>query len=170
MNDFSKVNSFAITKENTLLPYAESYDLAFVDPINSIVTMRYFGGVLYLADQGSNGTDVDQVFAVGLTDEGKTKVAAMAAVLEANAKALNEETTAAGTTAEITTKPEETTAAAEPEATTAEEPVTSAEAAAPEVTTAGTETKDSGCKSSAAALLPAVAILGCALTFKRRKH
>ena len=172
MNDFSKVNSFAITKENTLLPYAESYDLAFVDPINSIVTMRYCGGVLYLADQGSGASDVDQVFAVGLTDEGKTKVAAMAAILEANAKALNEETTAESTIHVIDppTQPEETTAAAEPEATTAEEPVTSAEAAAPEVTTAGTETKDGGCKSSAAALLPAVAILGCALTFKRRKH
>ena len=135
--------------------------------------MRYFGGVLYLADQGSGSGDLDQIFAVGLTDEGKTKVAATAAVLEANAKALNEETTAESTIQVIAppTQPEETTAAAEPEATTAPEEVTTAgDIAAPETTAAPTEKK--GCKSSAvaAAVIPTLAMLGCAPVFIRRKH
>ena len=173
MLDLSKVTSFAITEQNTVLPYPESYDLAYVDPINSIVTMRYYGGVLYLADQGSGSGDLDQIFAVGLTDEGKTKVAATAAVLEANAKALNEETTAESTihVIDIPTQPEETTAAAEPEATTAPEEVTTAgDIAAPETTAAPTEKK--GCKSSAvaAAVIPTLAMLGCAPVFIRRKH
>ncbi|MCQ2426799.1 MAG: hypothetical protein MJ137_00160 [Clostridia bacterium] len=164
-----KKASMTITENNIVLPYDEKYNLAFVDPINSIVGMRYHGGVLYLGDQGSGTSDQEQIFAIGLTDEGKATVKAAAAVLEGVAKALKDNvTTAAATTEAVTTAPAvtETTSPATDD-TSAPAESTASGTAAPEVTTASSSAEKKGCGSFAALSVIPAAVLGCAFIRRR---
>ena len=171
-NTLRQVATFNITTDNTVIPLDESLELMFKDPVNSLVTMRYTGGVLYIADQGANGSDLDQVFATGLTDEGKAEVKRAADVLTALGASL--QTTEEKTTAkaEVPDKTEPVTTAGGEQPTEPEDAGTTAEPSADVTTDApGTEpAKQEGGCSSAAALIPAAAMLALGFAVSKRRR
>ena len=142
-----------------------SCDSFFFDGVNSLVGVRVVNDVLYVGDQGSGNTGVDQIFMAPLTVVGQPIVDAFVAGISERLKKVE-------TTAPETTKAPVTTAAvteAEPQQT---EPATNA----PEVTDAPATSAEatepagkSGCGSSAAiGAVALVALLGSAIVIKRK--
>lgn len=142
-----------------------SCDSFFFDGVNSLVGVRVVNDVLYVGDQGSGNTGVDQIFMAPLTVVGQPIVDAFVAGISERLKKVEttapETTKAPVTTAPVTeAKPQQTEPATNaPEVTDA--PATSAEATEP----AG----KSGCGSSAAiGAVALVALLGSAIVIKRK--
>ena len=160
-----------VTVDNIVLPIDRD-DILVNAGVNSFCNASVVGDVLFLGDQGSGSSGIDQIFAVGLTPEAAAKV-------ESYAKGIHDRLALAYP--EKTEAPE-TTLAPETEAP-ATEPVTEApaetEAPAPAETEAPApaETKapeteapaaKGGCGSMIAGSAMIIALLGAAIVFKKK--
>lgn len=159
-----------VTADNTILPIDRD-DILISAGVNSFCNASVVGDVLFLGDQGSGASGLDQIFAVGLTSAAAAKVESYAkGIHDRLALAYPEKTEAPETTLAPETEAPATdpvTEAPETEAP-AVDPATEAPAQteAPEVTEA--PAAKSGCGSMIAGSALIVALLGAAIFFKKK--
>ena len=159
-----------VTADNTILPIDRD-DILINAGVNSFCNAAVVGDVLFLGDQGSGASGLDQIFAVGLTSAAAAKVESYAkGIHDRLALAYPEKTEAPETTLAPETEAPATdpvTEAPETEAP-AVDPATEAPAQtkAPEVTEA--PAAKSGCGSMIAGSALIVALLGAAIVFKKK--
>ncbi len=133
------------------------------DGVNSLIGMRVVNDVLYVGDQGSGSSGTDQIFMAPLTAAGKPTVDAFVAGISERLK--KQETTAPETSNAPDTSKEETEEQPDITSSKDDDKYTPPETNAPVTEPA----KKSGCGSSVAMGAAAlVAMLGCAVAFKKR--
>ena len=160
-----------VTADNTILPIDRD-DILLNTGVNSFCNASVVGDVLFLGDQGSGATGLDQIFAVGLTSAAAAKVESYAkGIHDRLALAYPEKTEAPETTLAPETEAPATDPVTEAEPETeapAADPATEAPAQteAPEVTEA--PAAKGGCGSMIAGAVAVVALLGTAIVFKKK--
>ena len=164
------VAQLEVTVDNIVLPIDRD-DILLNTGVNSFCNVAVVGDILFLGDQGSGATGLDQIFAVGLTSAAAAKVESYAkGIHDRLALAYPEKTEAPETTLAPETEAPATdpvTEAPETEAP-AVDPATEAPAQteAPEVTEA--PAAKGGCGSMIAGSALIVALLGAAIVFKKK--
>ncbi len=159
------VAQIEVTVDNIVLPIDRD-DILLNTGVNSFCNVAVVGDILFLGDQGSGASGLDQIFAAGLTADAAAKVATYSkGIYDRLAAAYPEKTEAPETT-----KAPETEPVTEP----VTEPATEAPAQteAPQQTEAPAQTEapeaKGGCGSMIAGSVAVVVLLGAAIVFKKK--
>ncbi len=164
------VANIEVTMDNIQLPIDRD-DILINGGVNSFCNVTVIDDVLFLGDQGSGASGLDQIFAAGLTTEAAAKVASWSqGIHDRLAVAYPEKTEAPETTKAPETEAPET----EPETEAPQTEVTETPATeAPNVTDEPTsippaEPAKTGCGGMISGAIVIVALLGTAVVFKKK--
>lgn len=162
------VANIEVTMDNIQLPIDRD-DILINGGVNSFCNVTVVDDVLFLGDQGSGASGLDQIFAAGLTAEAAAKVASWSkGIHDRLAVAYPEKTEAPETTAAPETEPVTEVPETEPETEPATEAPVQTDASATNAPTTEAPKAEDGCGGMISGAAVLVALLGAAVVFKKK--